>query len=494
MNQRLTAFLAGVLCWMMVFGQKEDYIWYFGPTGVGLDFRGCEPQVLTDGYADGNAWEGCATIADSSDGSLLFYTSGYKAYNSLRQPMPNGDPIGLSNSLSQMVIIPWPGSPMKYFLVIPEVQAGVSWMPQHPAAFSLYYAVIDMALDGGLGDVASKFNVMLTTPHCEFLTAVRHGNGSDYWLIGHEFNSSTFFTYAITPSGISSVPTFQSVGPTVATPQSGPPNSSNLDAVGAMRSSPDGTHLAYTTSYNGITCVFDFDPWTGSITAPKELSISGGGYGISFSPNGSKLFVATKTIVLGNTFQDGALVQFDLSSGSQDVIQASLTTIHQCIGNGGFATLKLGPNGRLYASRISSDGTSQGDPFIGVVNEPDLPGSMCDYVHDGVWLNGSYGSWGLSNSLEFGHDCGGLEHSITENECDDLELVSTLSLHTISWRCMNAFNKIEIRSSDGRILLDRIIENGSTQFSWSLPRGIPGIYVVCLTGPDGKAVRKLLLP
>lgn len=484
---RLIPTILLVCAGFIVRGQKEDHIWYFGPQGAGLDFNGCSPTVLTDGSADGMGFEGSTAICEGTTGELLFYTSGYRVYNSHRQPMSNGDPVGLSNSLAQMAIVPWPGSPTKYFLIIPEVQGGISWMPNDPAAFSLYYATIDMSLAGGLGAVTSKFNVLLTTPHCEFLTVVPHANGIDFWLIAHAFGSNAFFVFAITSAGIGAAPMIQNVGPVVATPQPGAPSASNIDAVGSIRASPNGAQLAFTTCYNGITCLFDFDPSSGTISSPVPLSIPGGAYGISFSPDGSKLFLSVRSPIMSNTFQDGALVQFDLSSGDPNTIQSSLSTIHQITGNGGFATLKLGPDRRLYAARVSSGGTADADQYLGVVHEPDLAGSSCNYVHDGVWLNGSIGGWGLSNSIEYGHDCGG-DTSTPGTECDELVMSSRDRVHNITFGCGQTFESGAVFSADGKRILGLSIPEGANTASWTMPDIGQGVYFVRLQGGDLRAV------
>lgn len=482
---RTTILLLSMAFW--AHGQKEDHIWYFGPQGAGLDFSTCAPTVLTDGSADGMAWEGTTGICDGTTGELLFYTSGYRVYNSLRQPMVNGDPVGLSNSLAQMAIVPWPGSLTKYFLVIPEVQGGISWMPNDPAAFSLYYATIDMSLAGGLGAVESKFNVLLTTPHCEFLTVVPHANGTDFWLIAHGFGTNTFFVFAITAAGIAPVPTVQNVGPVVETPQPGAPSSSNIDAVGSIRASPNGTRLAFTTSYNGITCLFDFDANTGTISAPIPLSIPGGAYGISFSPDGSKLFVSVRSPIMSNTFQDGALVQFDLSSGDPNTIQASMSTIHQIVGNGGFATLKLGPDRKLYVARVSSGGNGDADQYLGVVHEPDQAGSACNYVHNGVWLNGLIGGWGLNNSIEYGHGCGE-DTSLPEKDCDGLVMSTLNGLYSITFDCGRTIERGVVLTTDGRRVRDLSLTNEGKMATWTMPSVAQGVYLVRLQGGEQAAV------
>ena len=37
--------------------------------------------MLLDGNPDGTAFEGATSISDAATGDLLFYTTGYKAYN-----------------------------------------------------------------------------------------------------------------------------------------------------------------------------------------------------------------------------------------------------------------------------------------------------------------------------------------------------------------------------------------------------------------------------
>ncbi|WP_103072057.1 hypothetical protein [Aquimarina sediminis] len=59
------------------YSQKERLIWYFGRFSD-LDFGAGTPTLLNDGQM--RTTEGCSSIADS-DGNLLFYTNGNKAWN-----------------------------------------------------------------------------------------------------------------------------------------------------------------------------------------------------------------------------------------------------------------------------------------------------------------------------------------------------------------------------------------------------------------------------
>ena len=137
--------------------------------------------------------------------------------------MQNGAPTSLGYTMAQNVIIPRPGSSTEYFIVTPDVQAGTVVNSNYPTASGVNVAVVDMALAGGLGAVTSKFVPLKAPGNCEMLSAVRHANGIDYWLIGHEYGNDVFFVYSVTSNGIAPIPLTQTIGPTIDTPQPGAP-------------------------------------------------------------------------------------------------------------------------------------------------------------------------------------------------------------------------------------------------------------------------------
>src|SRR5438045_6358026 len=97
----------------LLFAQKEDYIWYFGRTGAGLDFHLCQPVVLTNG-ANSQAFEGVATMCDAVTGRMLFYTDGVFIYNSNHVQM-SGNTAGIWNTTTQNIIIRKPGRNTIYY-------------------------------------------------------------------------------------------------------------------------------------------------------------------------------------------------------------------------------------------------------------------------------------------------------------------------------------------------------------------------------------------
>jgi gliding motility-associated-like protein len=378
------------------------------PVSAALNFDNCEPTVINNSF--GSGFEGQSSISDSETGALLLYTDGYVILNANHQVMQNGSGAGLSNSCAQTIIIKKPGSNNLFYVFTPDVQAGLVQNINFPGVFGIKYAEVDMTLNGGLGGVTSTFNPIKPAGNCEMLTGVYHANGQDVWLIGHEYGNNNFFTFLITAAGISPAPAITSAGPVVFTFQPGIPGDSNLDAIGELKASPDGSKLAFTTYFNGYTCLVDFNNATGAISNPMELSLDGGGYGTSFSPDNTKLYFSSLPIESFNGVENNSIYQFDISSNDPVTIQNSRTTIFNY--EAGFRSLKLGPDGKIYVARTTNVQLGNGASYLGVINEPNNAGAACNYVHDGVFLNGPYGAWGLNNSIEDLYSCNDFQFSL----------------------------------------------------------------------------------
>ncbi len=464
---------------LLAFGQREAHTWYFGPDGAGLDFNTCPPTVVEDGLGAA-AFEGSCTISHPLTGELLFYTTGNVIINAQHQVMVNGEPSGLGNTMAQNVIVPKPGSSTQYLVFTPDVQGGLVLNTDYPTASGLNMAVVDMSLANGLGAVVQKFIPVRPPPKCEMLTAVRHANGEDFWLIGHVFGSNEFFVYAITADGLAPEPSLQAIGPVIDTPQPGTPDGSNFDAIGQLKASPQGDRLAFTTFYNGRTAVFDFDASTGVLSDPLALSIGKGGYGVCFSPGGSKLYVTARDSADYGTMSDADLFQFDLTAGGPAAVQASRYAVFSP-SLGGFASMRLGPDQRIYVARVGSDSTPAGDEHLGVVQRPELAGAACDYVHDGIHLNGQRGSWGLNNMYETSGDCSGF--ASLPNERDPrgpIVVVPRSSGVQVSWPIGVKADALDVFDVEGRLVFTKSL--GTSEGAALLPlRGTDaGCYVVRL--------------
>ena len=139
--------------------QLQNTNWVFG-YGARVDFSGPVPVT---GSAPISSNEATAIVSDPATGELLFYTDGRRVWNANDQVMPNGDGLlgGVFNSCTQgALIVPFPCDDERYYLfTLDELEVD----PADPVADDgLRYSVVDMTLDGGLGDVETS---TMNTPY-----------------------------------------------------------------------------------------------------------------------------------------------------------------------------------------------------------------------------------------------------------------------------------------------------------------------------------------
>ena len=223
------------------YGQKEANYWYFG-NHAALDFNSGAPVAVTNSAMF--TGEGSASISDSA-GSLLFYTKGDTVWNKNHVIMSKGIGLFGNGTSTQTLIVPQPGNDSIYYIFTADYQG-------NPNGFC--YSIVNMNLQGGLGEVNTA-NIQLFTPSTEKVTAVKHRNKKDIWVIAHEWNSNTFFAFLLTSAGISA-PVTSNVG----TINTGAPGNGN--AIGSMKISPDGCRLGLCMRDRDMFEVFNFNNFT----------------------------------------------------------------------------------------------------------------------------------------------------------------------------------------------------------------------------------------
>lgn len=341
--------------------------WYFGDH-AGIDFTSGSAVAVGDGAL--YSWEACTSISDPATGDLLFYSNGQSVWNAQHQVMPNGSGLmGCDspqiNSTSQgVLIVPDPGSPSRYYLfTAPCAESGLT--------DNIKFSVVDMQLDGGLGDVTVKDSSIYSTPCVESLTYTADAAGTGYWLMGHEWNNNAYVRFQITPSGISP-PQVQAIGGLLT--QVG---TTNDGAVCGGAFSPSGTRFAFQSQPWNHVELYRFDPVTGLLSdvlvLPLDSALHPSDYGhsVSFSPSSCRLYAS-------RVF--GPLYQWDLSSGSDADIVASRTKLILNLCYGG--NMQLAPDGRLYIAQLFGLGLS-------CIEFPDELGAAAGFQLSGLPVIGS---------------------------------------------------------------------------------------------------------
>lgn len=447
-------------------GQNQGNIWYFGDH-AGLDFNtGGDPIVLNDGQTYLFACpttchvEGSSVISDSL-GSLLFYCNGRKIWNKNHQVMPNGDSL-LSNpsSTQSALIVPQPLSSRYFYVFTTDA------FFQDSLKYGFRYSVVDICQNNGLGDVLKdKKNILLLDTVSEKLTAVRHGNGIDYWIITHKYYSNAFFSYHLSSNGIidTVISNIGSVHPTGIQGVGA--------AIGQLKASPNGQKLAIVNgnSNNSISEYFDFDKNTGIVSncVSIQTNINYHYYGVSFSSDNSKLYLAC-------SLNGNGIYQFDLNAGGGNPVDVVASKVLIAPGTHNYLGLQLAPNGKIYVSNTPYSGNK----YIGVINNPNNIGISCNYSDSAIYLNGNIASYGFPNFID-SYDYSNSIHNCEITRIENQEKKSGIDVFPNPFSNELTFKSeeneqltVSIYNILGRKILQETFTNSITISTINFPNGV----------------------
>jgi gliding motility-associated-like protein len=362
-------------CFLLInifcFAQGEANIWYFGEK-AGLDFNSGSPVALSDGMI----WttEGCATISNGA-GQLLFYTDGVRAWNRNHIEMTNLGLNGDYSSTQSAIIIPKPGSNNIYYIFTTGLVYNIF------TVHGLHYSEVDMNLNGGLGNGTSIIPIQLIDWSCEKITAVKHSNNNDIWVISHKWETDEFYSYLVTASGVSA-PIISHSGLVIDGLQS--------NSIGYLKASPDGTKLMCCNA-TLKSQLMDFNNTTGVVSNPYYFNNADSNgykfYGAEFSPSGNLLYLTELYDPLGN---NNVMFQYNLTNPN---IESSLILIPNTTNPG---ALQLAPDGKIYLTQLLFGSRN----FLGVINNPDNLGLSCNYQTNAVNLGTGNGLFGLPQFIQ----------------------------------------------------------------------------------------------
>jgi hypothetical protein len=369
-----------------LFGQKYDYHWLIGDGGSApnnlpilgindIDFNVQTPNV-TRQHKTISIANGSGNISNRS-GLLQFYTNGYEIRNVNDQTMQNG------SGLSPGPLVPpsygdcYPTSHGPLFLVKPDNDS--VYYVFHIAfdtgtVYGLYrrylfYTIVDMRLGGGLGEVLSKNNVLTDDSLATGwgITACKHANGRDWWIIVPEAGNNCFYKYLLTPSKIDSFEK-QCIGDTV-----------HIDTDrGSSVFTPNGTKYIWSNPIEHLN-ILDFDRCSGIFSNHRRYKIidslvlaNGGIYvdGVGVSGSSKYLYLSTATEIR----------QFDLEADSIKNTEIIIANTLQNNPKTSVMFCQLAPDGKIYVCPNAQD------TFLHVINYPDSDGLSCGFVKNALRL------------------------------------------------------------------------------------------------------------
>ncbi len=325
----------------------------------------------------------CAIGISDAGGNFLFGSDGGQSLTKFLGPMPNGNLSTTSHE--QSFICPFPGNIQKYFLFTHSNYTFSQTNTAYNGGLVPWrYAIIDMSLNAGLGDVISANNVVTNNGNYK-LAGIGICNGAEYWVVNPMWASDTFCAYRITGAGIA--PAIKSKSGNT----NGIVDSTYIalsEGVGQLRFAANGNYIANARSGpNGTIEVHNFNKLTGQISLLFTDTLHTA-LGCSFSPDCSKLY-ATGSV---------GLVQYNMNAGSiaaiknsRQLIQATPTLLTYTFGH-----ILNAINGKMYVRK-----TGQLLNSLATIDNPNNSGAACNYSFTGPLYNPYSSYWyGLPNILE----------------------------------------------------------------------------------------------
>ena len=312
------------------------------------------------------------------NGNLLYISNGLQINDRNDNLMEGGNQLALTafdttagyDFRQSPLSLPMPGNDSLYYIFYETY-----WNTTLEQGSRLYYGIIDMSANGGLGRVISLNNILIDTFISDGgLSACKHANGTDWWLIKPQYHSNKYFEFLVKANGVIEGPFMQTIGLISAPP----------DYNAELVFSPAGDKMFYTNGEQkgGL---FDFDRCNGTLSNPRYVwstqgGVTFGGNGAAFSPNGRFLYVTADSF---------KVYQVDTYSDNMD--SSRIVLFHANLDSNQFIDYyQLAPNGKIYIQGYNSPTP------LSIINYPDSFGFACRldaFAYDSLPAS----TWGMPN-------------------------------------------------------------------------------------------------
>jgi Secretion system C-terminal sorting domain len=371
--------------------QKEGNNWIFGlscPLCDSIEYGFFLMHFEGDTFSMGRKWltpntmDFTNTTLSDSSGNLLWYSEGVNIYNQNDEIIPEGDtfpekysnyfpcahcalllPLGDQRDKATFLFSDF----FKWFN--PIALPGGGWFGGNHILSS---STIERDSITQTSVVTNREEVLLVDTFSARLSAVRHGNGRDWWVLANKDSTNLFYRFLVDPSG-AHLYGEQNEGTLVSS------------SLGQSNYSPNGKWYAI---YNTIgtprwSCWLDlyrFDRCTGLLSDHLQIELDSSIYpgGLAFSPNSRFLYVSI--------WDD--IYQYDLEALD---IKASATLVATYDGfkevwlnlelPTRFFTMALAPDNKIYIST-----PNYATRYLHVIANPDALGQACNVLQHHVPL------------------------------------------------------------------------------------------------------------
>ncbi|MBP9081734.1 MAG: T9SS type A sorting domain-containing protein [Bacteroidia bacterium] len=435
-------------------------------------------------------------ISDEN-GNLLMSSNGVFIADATGDTMMNGGglnpgwgvincPDGLCMSFANL-FLPVPGDSTIYILFhqVAEITAPVGL-----DALEIYYSIIDISQNGGLGKVVSKNNVALSGVFSWGYAACKHANGRDWWITAMNDVANGLHTFLLTPD------TLKYMGLQIFPIQNYP-----YGFAGQPLFSPDGTKFAFGGSYgiNGMNylssiTLLNFDRCDGTFSLDTVIDFTDNyiSFASAFSPNSKYLYFSSLVHAYQYDTDAGGLLPHELI--------ATLDTFYSPTPpfSVSFYLMYLAANGRIYLT----SGNSVMD--LHEIESPDSSGVTCNFNLHNVNIP-CFNFRSVPNHPNY------YLGRLVGSPCDTLTSINDPPEHDFRFKVFpnpvmdgnfnilyllpqNQPGKLEVFDINGRRIYEMNLPHWSTMQEVSLPKSISsGVYNCVITSGGERGSKKVVV-
>jgi len=357
----------------------HDRVWLFGGRMIRMDFVEDSIAIfLQEREIRFDATN--ANICDAS-GNLQLYTNGVQIANVNHALMENGERINpgeysddrlmLGYYIPQgALILPEPDSDSMYHVFYVEDEVVMSAEGAYSVeTMRLHQALVDMSANEGVGRVVEKdFPLIVDTLDFGKLTAVRHANGRDWWIMIPYRDADRLHRFLLSPQGIIDM------GAAVISERM-------RGGLGQSVFSPKGNYYTNHSLHRfneDYLAIYDFDRCSGILSNPRILpdtlfSLTGG---VAISENGRFLYQSSyrklfQVDLLADSLEQLLIAEYDGYHEDPERPNALWTT---------FAGLQLTPDSRIFMTTTTSA------RYLHVIQSPNRRGEASSFVQRDIEL------------------------------------------------------------------------------------------------------------
>lgn len=330
----------------------------------------------------------CPSAVSNAKGELLFYSDAFHIYNRNHDIVKGGEHINPGPYWDAYIGATYPIENGAIFLLWPDhaeyyfhFHKSMGVLKDDPkrevpsGCDKFYYTLLDSRGDKGMGEAIEK-NVMLLEGEINSanMSACKHANGRDWWLIQKTSGHNEYFFYLLDPSGVR-LHHKQFIGP----------NGAKSDWNGRDCFSEQGDKYVQVNHEDHII-IMDFDRCNGKLSNPLQIINpvakldSQPAVNIAISPSGRYLYFCNITKIW----------QYDLHAKdvAQSVIQVAKYDgfLYEKYFPTTFFNMRLAPDGMIYICPFSNN-----NAYLHRINFPDRSGLACEVIQHAVRMPAEMG-------------------------------------------------------------------------------------------------------